>query len=208
MVDYEDLTITCSDQYPLSARFYPQKSLKQLSPVLICPATGVTKWFYHHFATWLSQQGFPVLVFDFRGIGSSLHGKLKDCTASIQDWGQLDIPAAIDTLVKKTGATQINLLGHSAGGQLLGIVPNFNLVKNLVAVSGSTGYVKGLKGKTKFLAPIMFHVIFPVSNLIKGYGTTKFIGMGEDLPKHVAKQSPLSLNITCYTVLWLWKFYV
>ncbi|QIO05695.1 alpha/beta hydrolase family protein [Acinetobacter shaoyimingii] len=185
---FEDLVLTCADQYPLSARFYPQQGPKKMTPVLICPATGVTKWFYHSFATWLAEQGFAVLVFDFRGIGASLHGKLKDSDASIQDWGQLDIPAAIDALLEKTGATHVNLLGHSAGGQLLGIVPNYNKVKNLVAVSGSTGHVKGLKGKTKFLAPVMFNVIFPISRIIKGYGTTKFIGMGEDLPKNVAKQ--------------------
>lgn len=88
----------------------------------------------------------------------------------------------------KTQASKIILLGHSAGGQLLGITPNYDKVAYLIAVSGSTGYVKGLKGRTKFLAPLMFNVIFPTSTLIKGYGATKFIGMGENLPKNVAKQ--------------------
>jgi predicted alpha/beta hydrolase len=41
------------------------------------------------------------LIFDFRGIGESLHGELKDSTASINDWGILDIPAAVDTLLEK-----------------------------------------------------------------------------------------------------------
>lgn len=34
----------------------------------------------------------------------------------------------------------------------------------------------------------MFNVIFPVSSFVKGYGATQFIGMGENLPKNVAKQ--------------------
>lgn len=188
MDTFEDLKITCSDQYILSGRFYAAQNDIEKTPVLICPATGVTKWFYHPFAQWLSEQGYAVLVFDFRGIGDSLHGNLKDSQATIQDWGQLDIPAAIDKLIDKTGAESITLLGHSAGGQLLGITPNYKKVKNLVAVSGSTGHVKGLVGKTKILGPIMFNVIFPISTIVKGYGTTKFIGMGEDLPKGVAKQ--------------------
>ena len=66
----------------------------------------------------VSQQGYDVLSFDFR-IGESLHGALKQSTASITDWGTLDIPAAIDALLIKTKANQVILIGHSAGGQLL-----------------------------------------------------------------------------------------
>lgn len=186
---FEPMRITCQDGYSLSARYYANSSgQSQQNPILICPATGISKNFYHHFAVWLSDQGFDVMSFDFRGIAESLHGELKDCDASIQDWGQLDIPAAIDSLLAKTQQQKITLLGHSAGGQLLGIVPNFNKVQRLIAVSGSTGHTGGLKGRTKLLAPLMFKLIFPISSRIKGYGATKFIGMGENLPKNVAKQ--------------------
>lgn len=185
---FESFWMTCEDGYQLAAQFYPTQSKKSVHPVLICPATGITKNFYHSFATWLSQQGYDVLSFDFRGIGDSLHGPLKQSTASINDWGTLDIPCAIETLLEKTQAEKVTLLGHSAGGQLLGIVPNFHKVAKVVAVAGSTGHVKGLKGKTKFLAPVMFNVIFPISSTLKGYGATQFMGMGENLPKKVAQQ--------------------
>ncbi|MEO9300876.1 alpha/beta fold hydrolase [Acinetobacter pittii] len=185
---FESLWMTCKDGYQLAAHFYPAQSRQLDNPVLICPATGITKNFYHSFASWLSEQGYDVLSFDFRGIGDSLHGPLKQSSASINDWGTLDIPCAIDTLLGKTQARQVTLLGHSAGGQLLGIVPNFHKVAKVVAVAGSTGHVKGLKGKTKFLAPVMFNVIFPISSALKGYAATQFIGMGENLPKKVAQQ--------------------
>jgi len=188
MNTFENLTITCADSYSLTARFYPAKQSTHQLPILVCPATGITQGFYHHFIEWLAQQGSDVLVFDFRGIGESLHGPLRQSNASIQDWGQLDIPAAIETLLNKTGKQQVILLGHSAGGQLLGIVSNYKKVAQVIAISGSTGHVKGLKGRTKRMAPVMFKMIFPVSSLIKGYGATKFLGMGENLPKNVAKQ--------------------
>ena len=188
MNNVENLNIICSDGYRLSAKFYPTTQKTQNLPILICPATGIIQGFYHAFAQWLTTQGYDVLTFDFRGIGDSLHGALKDSKASIQDWGQLDIPAAIESLISKTAHHQVILLGHSAGGQLLGISPNFNKVAKVVAVSGSTGHVKGLKGRTKHMAPIMFKLIFPTSNLLKGYGATKMLGMGENLPKNVAKQ--------------------
>lgn len=108
---------------------------------------------------------------------------LKQSTASITDWGTLDIPAAIDALLIKTKANQVILIGHSAGGQLLGVVPNYNKVAKVITVAGSTGHIKGLKGKTKVLAPVMFNLIFPISSIVKGYGATQFIGMGENLPK-------------------------
>lgn len=189
MSQFEAFTLTCKDGYSLSARFYAQRGANLNSlPVLICPATGITKQFYHSFAAWLSEQGYNVLVFDFRGIGDSLHGPLSQSSASIVQWGQLDIPAAIDTLLNKTGAQQVILLGHSAGGQLLGIVPNHDKVAKVIAVSGSTGHVKNLKGRTKLLAPVMFKAIFPVARLTLGYGPTNAIGMGENLPKDVARQ--------------------
>ena len=185
---YEIIKVTCSDNYDLTARFYPAQTEEALAPILICPATGITTNFYHSFAVWLAEQGHPVMSFDFRGIGGSLYGKLKDSKASIQDWGQLDIPAMIDALIKKTGAEQIKMIGHSAGGQLLGIVPNHDKVSRLVSIAGSTGHVKDLKGRTKLLAPVMFNLIFPIARYTIGYGPTSKIGMGEDLPKDVAKQ--------------------
>lgn len=189
MTIFESLEINCKDGYCLSGRFYPNKKTNHKRyPVLICPATGITQHFYQAFAEWLTTQGYDVLSFDFRGIGRSLHGPLKQSQASIVQWGQLDIPAAIDTLLCKTQAEQVILLGHSAGGQLLGIVPNYQKVAKVIAVSGSTGHIKGLKGKTKLLAPLMFNVIFPLARITQGYGPTQAIGMGENLPKDVAQQ--------------------
>lgn len=188
MNSFENVTVTCTDGYSLSGRFYQSKQSTKNLPILLCPATGITQGFYHNFIEWLTEQGSDVLVFDFRGIGDSLYSSLRDSNASIQDWGLLDIPAAIQTLLEKTGQEQVTLLGHSAGGQLLGIVSNYDKVAQVIAISGSTGHVKGLKGRTKRMAPVMFNLVFPVSNLIKGYGATKMLGMGENLPKNVAKQ--------------------
>ena len=188
MNSFENVTVTCTDGYSLSGRFYQSKQSTKNLPILLCPATGITQGFYHNFIEWLTEQGSDVLVFDFRGIGDSLYSSLRDSNASIQDWGLLDIPAAIQTLLEKTGQEQVTLLGHSAGGQLLGIVSNYEKVAQVIAISGSTGHVKGLKGRTKRMAPVMFNLVFPVSTLIKGYGATKMLGMGENLPKNVAKQ--------------------
>ena len=162
MNTYKSFWISCKDGYQLSARYYASENNTKQFPILVCSATGITQNFYNSFAQWLNQQGYQVLTFDFRGIGESLHGKLKDSTASIDDWGLLDIPAAIDLLINKTHAQQVIIIGHSAGGQLLGINPSYEKVAKVLAIAGSTGHIKGLKGKTKLLAPVMFNIIFPV----------------------------------------------
>lgn len=189
MTDINHVQIQCKDGYLLSGTFYPaQTDSPHALPVVIAPATGIGKKFYHAYSSWLASKGYHVLSFDFRGIGESLYGKVKDSEASILDWGQLDLPAAIEHVLDLTKAKQVVVLGHSAGGQLLGVVPNYQKVAKVVAVAGSSGYQKGLKGRTKILAPVMFKLIFPIARYTIGYGPTQAIGMGENLPKDVARQ--------------------
>lgn len=184
----QTISITCQDDYILQGTFYPKQTARDVFPILLSPATGILQRFYQAFAEWLTAQGYDVLSFDYRGIGQSLYEDVSKSTARIQDWGMYDLPAAIDKLLQLTQAEKIYIIGHSAGGQLLGLAPNHAKVEKVIAVAGSSGHVKGLAGKSRFLGPFMFNVIFPISSLVKGYGATQFIGMGENLPKGVAKQ--------------------
>ncbi|XID74984.1 alpha/beta fold hydrolase [Alkanindiges sp. WGS2144] len=182
------VNIICQDGYALSGHFFKATTKTDGLPVLLCPATGIVQQFYFRFCDWLSGQGHDVLVFDYRGIGQSLHGHVKDSSARIQDWGQLDIPAALDWLTLHSNQSQAILLGHSAGGQLTGLMSNYQKVAKVVAVAGSTGHVKGLKGTTKWLAPILFHGYMPINFKLFGFAQTKKIGWGENLPQGVAQQ--------------------
>ena len=60
MNTFESLWIECKDNYKLAAQFYPANNHSKPYPVLICPATGITKVFYHAFAEWLNQQCYAV----------------------------------------------------------------------------------------------------------------------------------------------------
>ena len=117
----ESVTFTCADGTPLHGHFVrAQGDATPGLPVLLCPATGVKQHYYLRFVNWLAHQGHDVLVFDYRGIGLSLHGRLKDCKATLAEWGQQDQVAALEWLLARTGQSQALLLGHSAGGQRLG----------------------------------------------------------------------------------------
>src|SRR5690606_29080492 len=157
-------------------------------PVLVSPATGVKQQFYLRFANWLAGQGHDVLVFDYRGIGLSLQGPLKRSRATLAEWGQQDQVAALDWLLHRTGSEQGLLLGHSAGGQMIGLLPNHGRVARLVGVSASSGWFRGMRLGFAVKARFGLRCVVPLGTLIKGYAPTSAVGLGENLPAAVARQ--------------------
>ncbi|MEK7344993.1 MAG: alpha/beta fold hydrolase [Pseudomonadota bacterium] len=154
-------------------------------PVLMAGATGVPQQFYRGFAAWLAAQGHDVLTFDYRGMGLSLQGPLKQCRAELLDWGRLDIPAALDALLAHTGATQAVLLGHSAGAQMLGVMPNHQKVARLVGVAASTGWFNTMRPSFRVKAIFGLRVFVPLAARLLGYAPTAALGLGQNLPAQV-----------------------
>jgi predicted alpha/beta hydrolase len=173
----------------LAGRFFSGGTTKTTNPVLICAATGVPQRFYAGFARWLAQQGIDVLTFDYRGIGASLReAHVRECRARKQDWGQLDMPAALDWLRQRTGAESVDLVGHSAGGQLVGLMPNHGAIRRVLMVSASSGHVRGLRFPYRIAAYAYLQFYLPGTALALGYSPSRIVGMGEDLPAGVARQ--------------------
>ncbi|MDQ7744710.1 alpha/beta hydrolase family protein [Hydrogenophaga pseudoflava] len=185
----ETVSITCADGQRLRGHFIARSGGAPGGlPVLISPATGVRQHFYLRFARWLAAQGHDVLVFDYRGIGLSLQGRLKDCRATLADWGQQDQVAALDWLLARTGAAQAVIVGHSAGGQMIGLLPNHHRVARLVGISASTGWFKAMRPGFRLKANFGMRLVLPLGTRLTGYGTTALLGLGENLPAGVALQ--------------------
>lgn len=184
----ESVTITCRDNQVLHGHFFDTGGLNNGLPVLLSPATGIKQRFYLPFATWLAAQGHSVLVFDYRGVGLSLQEPLTRCTASLADWGQLDQVAALEWLLHRTGAAQAAILGHSAGGQMLGLLPNHQRVARLVGVAVSSGWFGAMRMPFALKARFGMRCVVPLGIWLKGYGPTALLGLGENLPAAVARQ--------------------
>jgi predicted alpha/beta hydrolase len=180
--------IPCADAEVLHGHFIAAGGTAKGLPVLLSPATGLKQHFYLRFAQWLATQGHDVLVFDYRGIGLSLQGPLGHCRASLADWGQLDQAAALEWLLAHTGAAQAVILGHSAGGQMLGLLPNHRRVARLVGVAASTGWFKAMHPAFALKARFGLRIVVPLGIRLKGYGPTAMLGLGENLPAEVARQ--------------------
>lgn len=157
--------------------------------VLIGCATGVLQRFYEPFARWLAEERkLTTLTFDYRGIGRSLSGKLADCEATKLEWGQKDLPAALDALAEHVPNLPLYLVGNSGGGQLVGVMDNALKLSRIVMIGSSSGHLKHLAPRLRIPAQVLMKLWMPVSNRLFGYSKAKAIGWGEDLPRHVAEQ--------------------
>ena len=184
----ERVTFTCGDGQRLQGHFFPARSDAAASPVLISPATGVRQQFYWRFADWLAAQGHATLVFDYRGIGLSLEGKLADSRARLVDWGQQDQVAALQWLLARSGAGRVVLVGHSAGAQMIGLLPNHGCVERVVGVAASTGWFGGMRLAFSLKARLGLRFLVPIGTLFRGYAPTAWLGLGENLPAQVGRQ--------------------
>ncbi|WP_082079473.1 alpha/beta hydrolase family protein [Cupriavidus basilensis] len=187
-IRHESIRFHAGDGYSLGGSYFPAQYDEKI-PILICPATGVKQTFYYAFARWLCEQGYSVFVFDYRGIGASIaEPHIKFSKARIQDWGELDMPAALRWLLERTGANKAHLIGHSAGAQLVGLMPNHGAVCSLAAISASSGYIGNIGWPLRPVAAFLLLFYIPFSARLFGYVPAKWLGWGESLPVGVARQ--------------------
>ncbi|WP_407971131.1 alpha/beta fold hydrolase [Burkholderia pyrrocinia] len=182
------IAFRAGDGFPLHGTYFPA-ACATCFPVLICPATGLRQSFYFPFADWLRDAGYPTFVFDYRGIGASLGVRhVRQSRARKQDWGQLDMPAALAWLLGETGASNAHLIGHSAGAQLAGLMPNHASIRSLCAISASSGYVGNIRWPKRIAALLLANLYVPVTAHLLGYVPARVLGWGDDLPARVGLQ--------------------
>ncbi len=157
--------------------------------VIINTGIGLPQSIYSNFANFLAKKGYVSLTYDYRGIGLSAPESLKNFSATCLQWGQLDMPAAYNWLLHHFPHLPTSVIGHSMGGQLLGLMDNYAQLKHLIFLSVSTGYWKHLSGSYKwFKTPLGLFCLVPIMCHVFGYAKMKWVAFGEDLPKGAALQ--------------------
>lgn len=183
----QDIIITTEHPATLTATvFSPNIPLK--SAVMIAPATGIKRQFYQNFAQFLAKHGYGVLTFDNEGIGGSLVGDITKSNASLISWGRYDMTAVLYELMAQFPNTSYHLVGHSAGGQLFGLMPNYQHLSSVFNIGCSSGRIRNMAMPYRAKAMYFMDIFIPMSNLLFGYTKTALVGMGENLPKNVANQ--------------------
>lgn len=178
--------ITCEDGFNLSGTLYKPSEIK--AAVMIAPATGIKQQFYFAFAKYLCEKGYAVLTFDNRGIGQSIDGCLNNGHPSLTNWGKLDMTAVLEYLKMEVPHSVYHLIGHSAGGQLVGLMKNAKELRSIFNYGSCSGSLVYTNYPFRLKSSFWLNFYIPVSNLIFGHTKSNWVGMGEPLPKYVGKQ--------------------
>lgn len=178
-------SFTASDGYALIGTLYtPEHGIK--ANIVLSSATGVPQAFYRRFAEYTTQFGYQVLTFDYRGVAQSAPKRLKGFKMSYLDWGTLDLAAAIDFLAQDP--IPLFMVGHSYGGQALGLAPNHAKVTAMYCFGTGAGWHGYMPFKEKMKVQVIWNIIFPPMVAVTGYLPWSKLNMGADLPIGVYQQ--------------------
>lgn len=183
----EALRLVAADGYVLAADLArpdgPPHTL-----VLVAPAMAVPRRLYYKWMRYLADQGFAVLVLDYRGIGDSAPRRLRGFHATLLDWARLDLTAGLDTLKLRFPGVPMAWFGHSIGGQLLGLLPSSaGPVDRVLLVGTAHGYWRNWRGVNRVGLWLLWHAM-PMVTALAGYLPMRAAGQGLDIPTGAARQ--------------------
>lgn len=186
----DDISIPAADGYLLAATLFLPRGAKRHA-VLINSATATPRKIYRGFASYLAGRGFVVLTYDYRGIGGSRQRAIKGYdrpkslvgfNVSMADWASLDITAAVTWMRERYRNLPLGYVGHSFGGQALGLLPNNDEVSRALLIAAQAGYWKLMASPERYRVYALLSLVgIPLTHLL-GYAPG-WSGIGEDLPK-------------------------
>jgi len=191
----DDITFPAADGYLLGATLFLPRGAKRHA-VLINSATAVPRKIYRGFAGYLARRGCAVLTYDYRGTGGSRqkpaggHTQPKSLAgfkASMSDWAALDVTAAVAWMRERYRSLPLNYVGHSFGGQALGLLANNSEVSRALLIAAQAGYWKLMASPERYRVYVMLNLVGTPLTRLMGYAPG-WSGLGLDLPKGVFQQ--------------------
>jgi predicted alpha/beta hydrolase len=187
------LRLACADGVQLAAFWYEPPRGAARAVAVISPAAGVPQGFYRAFAGWLAQRGYAVLSFDYRGIGPSRRGPIRAEKATMRDWGQQDMSAALAAAERRRSAAEgvrlpLLWIGHSFGGNGIGLARGIGEVDAVLTVASQSGDWRLWPGVHRWVTAFFFHGLLPTVAHLFGHAPGWALGGGSamPLPKGVA----------------------
>ncbi|HQR55174.1 MAG TPA: alpha/beta fold hydrolase [Burkholderiaceae bacterium] len=184
-------TITAADGFELHATLFGDSATARAG-VLIAAAMGVEQTYYADFAHWLAAQGFWVVTFDYRGVGQSrpdsFRRSLRGLDASVMNWAQRDAAAIVDFMAERLGDRPLLWVGHSLGGQILGLLDRPERIRAIMTVAAGSGYWRDYVPALRRFAPALWYAIVPLVLPLFGYFPGRRLGLIGDVPQGVMRQ--------------------
>jgi predicted alpha/beta hydrolase len=165
-----------------------EPSAAPLASIIIPCAMGVPQNFYKRFAEWLAGQGYLAITFDYRGIGLSAPRSLRGFQINISDWARQDCASVIDFAKARLPNAPLYWIGHSLGGQLLGLIPNRHHIDRVITVATGSGYWRDLVWRSRPKVWWLWYVVVPFFIRVLGYFPGKRLRKVGNLPSGVMEQ--------------------
>lgn len=182
----DDIKLQAADGHSLAATLFLPRRARRKQAILINSATAVPRKIYKGFASYLAGRGAAVLTYDYRGIGGSRPKSLKGFQATMSDWARLDATAAIDWMRTRYKEHPLNVVGHSFGGQAVGLAPNNTEIQRALFIAAPAAHWRKFASPERYRVYAMLRLGRPLVQLI-GYLPGR-LGIGEDMPKGVFLQ--------------------
>jgi predicted alpha/beta hydrolase len=180
-----DVRVEASDGYALVGTLYESTGPCR-ARVLINSATGVRRRYYRKFSEYLAGAGFEVFTYDYRGIGDSAPASIRESKARMRDWGLLDFPAVVRWSQFDAPDRRLFAVGHSVGGQVLGLAENNHAVAGFVGISAQKPWWGYWPAHEQWRLRLLWNYIMPGLSRALGYFPSPWFGLGENLPLGVA----------------------
>lgn len=155
--------------------------------VLILGAMATPSRFYAPLADHLAARGLTTLRFDYRGVGDSRQGSLRREHAGVLDWTVRDVDAAASFARARHPELPFVVLGHSLGGQAIGLASGPREARAIVLVASQSGWVGHWPGAARVRMELLWRVLVPGLTGAFGY-LPGWSGIGEDVPARVARE--------------------
>jgi predicted alpha/beta hydrolase len=156
--------------------------------VLIVAAMGVDQRFYAPLANWLAGKEYLAATFDYVGIGRSRDRKPTQVQVDILDWARFDCDAMIAQLQHMAPGKKLYWIGHSLGGQLLGVLPDSLRLAKAITVASGSGYWRENSPQLRRRAWWLWYVVAPLATRAFGYFPGRRLRKVGDLPGPVMDQ--------------------
>ncbi len=174
--------LAARDGTKLAATFF-EPSTPNGGAILLNSGTGIPRQFYAAFAGHLASRGFAVLTYDYRGIG----GSEKPAGATMEEWGGIDQASMIDHLAALAPGARRALIGHSFGGQVLGLADNIGELAAAVLVCTQSGHWRHWPpGKRRLRMLALWWLLIPGLTAMTGRFPGSWVGTA-DLPAGIAR---------------------
>jgi predicted alpha/beta hydrolase len=179
----KNITVPALDGFSLAATLYGSDEADLTRIIVINSGMGVPRTFYAHYARFLQRCGFGVLTYDYRGIGDSDGHSTRE--ARLREWGESDLGGILEWLRTVYPDAALGCVGHSFGGQILGLTRHSQNIGAFLAVAAQSGYWRhwDVRHWPKLL--FTWYLLVPLTTALFGHVPGALIG-GQTLPKTAA----------------------